>query len=38
MGLVQPHNLRHRGSNVQSSMAAVALLSLAQVKAQICSL
>lgn len=38
MGLVQPHNLGHHGSNVQSSMAAVALLAFSQVKAQICSL
>lgn len=38
MGLGQPHNLRQHGSNMQSSMAAVALLALAQVKAQICSL
>lgn len=38
MGLVQPHNLGHHGSNVQSSMASVALLAFSQVKAQICSL
>lgn len=37
-GSVQPHSLRHHGSNVQGSTAAVAELPLAHVKAQIRSL